>query len=118
METAQFISIEDEAPDLILSFAIDDERLGVRSLILQRTPSFESVLAEYERGVHVFMEGEAEYEDNLLASISIEGKVVTVSASRGKYKLDIRKVAKEEVQAMVELLKKMNFDSRFQLSMA
>ena len=64
MEKLLFISIEDEKPDLLLSFAFHDEIFGVKSLLLQRTPSLEFVLLDYERGVKVSMDGDPEYENN------------------------------------------------------
>jgi hypothetical protein len=54
MELVSFISIEDEPPDLILSFAIWQPELeDIRSLILLRTPEYEFILDETERGVKV-----------------------------------------------------------------
>ena len=54
MELVSFISIEDEPPDLILSFAIWQPELDdIRSLILLRTPEYEFILDEAERGVKV-----------------------------------------------------------------
>ncbi len=54
MELVSFISIEDDPPDLILSFAIWQPELeDIRSLILLRTPEYESILDETERGVKV-----------------------------------------------------------------
>ena len=54
----QFISLEEDEKDLIVSFAVDDEKLGVKSLILHRMLFFEEVLDEDQRGVNVSMEGE------------------------------------------------------------
>ena len=54
METVSFISIEDDPPDLILSFAIWEPELeDIRSLILMRTPKYEMFLDEAEHGVRV-----------------------------------------------------------------
>lgn len=50
MDRVQFISIEDSEPDLILSFALDDGEIGVKSLTLIRTPPYEIFLSELERG--------------------------------------------------------------------
>ena len=54
MELVSFINIEDDPPDLILSFAIWQPELDdIRSLILLRTPEYEFILDETERGVKV-----------------------------------------------------------------
>jgi len=75
MELVSFISIEDEPPDLILSFAIWQPELeDIRSLILLRTPEYEFILDEAERGVKVSDEALAddEYDTrNISSHISI-----------------------------------------------
>jgi len=59
MELVSFISIEDNPPDLILSFAIWQPELEeIRSLILMRTPEYEFMLDEVERGVNVSVDKE------------------------------------------------------------
>ena len=67
MELVSFISIEDEPPDLILSFAIWQPELDdIRSLILMRTPEYEIILDEAERGVKVSDEALADDKDDML----------------------------------------------------
>jgi hypothetical protein len=52
-EAVSFITTED-SDDLIVSFALEDDEPGeVVSLILLRTPKYESLLPENERGVSV-----------------------------------------------------------------
>ena len=41
MDKVKFLMVEDVDPDLVLSFAIDDNTLGIKSLILMRAPRFE-----------------------------------------------------------------------------
>ncbi|MEJ6079890.1 hypothetical protein MT391_15340 [Vibrio sp. 1-Bac 57] len=54
METVSFINIEDDGIDLILSFAVFDSDPGdIESIILMRTPIYETFLEYYERGVSV-----------------------------------------------------------------
>jgi len=81
MERVQFIEIDDEEPDLILSFALDDSALGIKSLVLQWTPKYEVLVPEYERGVHVSLEGDENIERNLLVSVKIEVVTVTISTT-------------------------------------
>ena len=66
MELVSFISIEDEPPDLILSFAIWQPELeDIRSLIFLRTPEYEFILDETERGVKVSDEAFMDEEDDM-----------------------------------------------------
>ena len=66
MELVSFISVEDEPPDLILSFAIwQPEFDDIRSLILIRTPGFEMLLDESERGVKVSDEDWIDGEEDM-----------------------------------------------------
>ena len=118
MDKVQFVNIEDEEPDLVLSFALDDEELGVKSLILQRTPVYESLLPDYERGVQVSMEGDEEYENNLLKEIQIENGVVRLSALRRNYVVDTSRIGKEELEEMINFINKLNFDSSFKVNIA
>ncbi len=68
MELVSFVSVEDIPPDLILSFAIwQPERDDVKSIIIMRTPRYEHLLDESERGVNVsdedWLDDEVEMEE-------------------------------------------------------
>ena len=79
MELVSFISIEDDPPDLILSFAIWQPELDdIRSLILLRTPEYESILDETERGVKVSDEAWLEDEDDMLKEIEFSNDFVRI----------------------------------------
>ena len=52
----QFINLEEDDKDLIVSFAVDDKEFGMKSLILHRTLFFEEMLDEEEKGVKVSLE--------------------------------------------------------------
>ena len=70
-EAVSFITTED-SDDLIVSFALEDDEPGeVVSLILLRTPKYESLLPEDERGVSVSHEVDFEDEDQNFSSIRI-----------------------------------------------
>jgi uncharacterized protein YlaN (UPF0358 family) len=113
MDSVRFISIEDDDPDLLLSFALDNEETGIISLILHRCPKYEVLLDTHERGVHVTMEGEEEYEDDLLESISFKDNLVRVKSQRNEYNVDTGRVDEDEIKEMLAMLQKMNFDSSF-----
>ncbi len=116
----QFISLEEDDKDLILSFAIEDEVIGVKSLILHRTLFFEHFLDEEKRGVKVSFEGDLfDQEDiNMLSNISIGDREIKVATPFREYHLDISKIEASELEEAVELLKKQNYDDRFTIEMA
>jgi hypothetical protein len=116
MELVSFISIEDEPPDLILSFAIWQPELeDIRSLILLRTPEYEFILDETERGVKVSDEALMDEEDDMLKEIEFSNDFVTIITEHHQYDLDLRKIDKEDIEQAKTFLKKMNYDNRFEI---
>jgi hypothetical protein len=116
MEHVSFISIEDEPPDLILSFAIWEPDLeGIRSLILMRTPEYEFVLDEAERGVKVSDEALLDDEDDMLENIEFGDYFVRIITNYNRFELDLSKVDKKEIDQAKALLKRMNFDNCFEI---
>lgn len=116
-QKVQFISLEEDEKDLIVSFAIDDTELGVKSLILLRTLFFEEMLDEGERGVKVSLEGDyfEREEFNMLNDIRVSDKEIWIKSYFREYQLDISNIAKSEIDVMVKLLKKQNYDNRFNI---
>lgn len=114
----QFISLEADDKDLIVSFAIDDVDLDIKSLILLRTPFYEHLIPESERGVNISLEGDYSEQDdyNMLNSITIDSEKIIILASLKNYELDISNIGKSEVEKMVKLLNKQNFDNRFTIN--
>ena len=111
----QFISLQEDDKDLIVSFALDDAEMGVISLILLRTLFYEELMDEEERGVKVSLEGdelEKEYL-NVLNSIRIRSGEIEIKSLFREYQLDTSTIEESEIQDMVELLKKQNYDNRF-----
>ena len=116
MELVSFISIEDDPPDLILSFAIWQPELeDIRSLILLRTPEYEFILAETERGVKVSDEAFPDDEDDMLKKIEFGEGLVRIITNHHQFDLDLRKIDKEDIEQAKNFLKKMNFDNRFEI---
>jgi len=116
MELVSFISIEDNPPDLILSFAIWQPELEeIRSLILMRTPKYEFILDEAERGVNVSDEAWRDDEDDILKKIEFGDDFVRIITNHHQFELDLRKVDKEEIEQAKTILQRMNFDNRFEL---
>ena len=129
MKTVSFISIEDDPPDLILSFAIWEPELDdIRSLILLRTPKYEVFLNEYERGVKVTDDAWLNDEDEMAPSgisikpmnstfyefININKSQYSVSTPYAKFsKLHLS--PKKEIEQAKKLIERMNFDNRFEI---
>ena len=120
LELVQFVTAE-IGDDLILSFFVakpHDPTHG-RSIILMRDKKFEHLIAEWDRGVRVSDEDipeDEEADNNFLEGIRISNTVVEIETTHRRYKLDLRKVDEPEVQAAKQILKKMNCDKRFKLT--
>jgi hypothetical protein len=116
-EAVSFITTED-GDDLIVSFALAADEPGeVVSLILLRTPKYESLLPENERGVSVSHEMAFEDEDQYLRRIRLAVPVTTIESTGRVYELDVSRVDPAEVQAAGRILTRMNFDRRFVLEL-
>ena len=116
MELVSFISIEDDPPDLILSFAIWQPELeDIRSLILMRTQEYEFILDETERGVKVSDEAWMDEEDDMLKEFEFGDDFVKIITDHHQFDLDLRKVDKEDIEQAKTFLNRMNFDNRFEI---
>ena len=116
MEIVSFISIEDDPPDLILSFALWQSDLDdIRSLILMRTPEYEPFLYESERGVKVSDEAWLNEEDEMLKRVEFSDDFVRILTSNYQFEMDLRKVDKEEIEEAKTILERMNFDDCFEI---
>jgi hypothetical protein len=120
MERVEFINLEEDENDLIISFAVAHETIGVNSLILHRTMLYEEFLDEEDRGVRVSMEGDnLKFDErNLLQNFKIEDGKIEIVSTCSKYDLDISRIEASEIAVMVELLIKQNYDGRFTLHVA
>ena len=116
----QFISLEEDDKDLIVSFGIEDAAMGVKSLILFRTLFYEELLPDDERGVNVSLEGDHyEQEDfNMLKTITMVHEEISISSTFRDYRLDISDIAEQDMRDMITLLKKQNYDDRFVIDFA
>jgi hypothetical protein len=116
MEIVSFISIEDDPPDLILSFAIWQPELDdIRSLILIRTPEYEHLLDESERGVKVSDEAWLNDEDDMLRKIELGDDFVRIITAYHQFELDLGKIEIEEIKQARSILERMNFDNCFEI---
>ena len=115
MELVRFISCEDDGTDQIVSFALADGEAGIKSLNLLRTPKFEVIMDESERGVSVSLEDETGDDFDILLIVRIEAKRVIIETHASKYELDISQVDPVEISEMDALIRRMNFDNRFRV---
>ena len=95
-----------------------DDPTDGRSLILMRSPKWEVLLPEWERGTKVSDErlsGDEERDDNFLERIRLGNSTAEISSRHYRRRLDLRKVERSELRAARKLLKKMNYDKRFKL---
>jgi len=119
MLNALFITNEDNGTDLIVSFAIPvDEFIDVKSFTLLRTPKYEFILDESERGVKVSFEDFPDDRYDLLKKLVIQGNLVTITTHYGTYTINIEDVDQKEIKESMRILKKMNFDGRFELKLS
>ena len=80
-----------------------------------RTPEYEVLLDESERGVKVSDEAWLNDEDDMLRKIEFGNDFVKIISSHHKFDLDLRKVDNEEIDQVKTILQKMNFDNRFEV---
>ncbi|MGH8608147.1 MAG: hypothetical protein ACREX9_12220 [Gammaproteobacteria bacterium] len=118
METVSFITTE-TGNDLIVSFAVcaADDPMQVESLTLLRTPKYEGLLDDWERGVTVSYGLDTD-EDDFLEEVHFDedSAVVRLKTELRTYELDVRKVERRDLKAMSKVFRAMNFDGRVQLS--
>lgn len=107
-----FITSED-GDDLIVSFGLGE--LAEQSLTLIRTPMYESLLAEEERGVTVGTGAMTHSERELLVSVQWSDQSVLIISTHDQYALDLRTVDPTEIEEAKAILRAMNFDKRFEV---
>lgn len=118
MDLVNFITT-DTGDDLILSLAVQspDEPMEIESLILLRTPRFEFILEEHERGISASFERFGD-ENDYLEEVKLfeQEKTIQLKTRAHDYNFDLRKLDRNEVEAIGNLLHKMNYDGRIKLT--
>ena len=115
MKSVSFINCEDDGTDQIVSFALEFGEMEIRSLTLLRTPKFEALLEDDERGVSVSMEGKTVDDFEFLSAVRLGSDRVTIETQESRYDLDVSRVDPTEVSEMKALIERMNFDHKFAL---
>ena len=80
-----------------------------------RTPEYELIPDETERGVKVSDEAFSDDEDDMLKKIEFGDDLVRIITDHHQFDLDLRKVDKEDIEQAKAFLKRMNFDNRFEI---
>jgi hypothetical protein len=119
-ELVAFITVQ-TGQDLTVSFAVfqPDDPADVESLTILRTPKYEVIFEEWERGAKVSFDRDLKGDEIVLLRevfYAPDDKCVTLRTDDRTYKLDVRKVDPCELSAMCLVFRKMNFDSSIQLS--
>lgn len=81
-----------------------------------RAPEYEALLPVEERGVSVSFEGDTDFDVNLLKKISVSGGVVDVLSTHKNYKFSISSIELDDIKEMEKTLKRLNFDSTFEMT--
>lgn len=119
MEIVSFITAE-TGTDLIVAFAVckPDDPMEIETLTVIRTPKFESMLEEWERGARVGFERDQTDDDEMLCEVAYteaQCQVVLRTTDR-TFELDLRRVDPAEIASMCDVFRKMNFDGLFAIS--
>jgi hypothetical protein len=115
---AEFTSCDSDDKDITISFVIKDDQRLVKSLILSRTFFNEKYLDEEFKGVIVSYEGDKFEITNTLESVEFKDERVFVNAKFSKYVIDTSKLENAEIVKVKKLLKKQNYDNRFEIKNA
>ena len=119
MESVVFIDTE-AGVDLVVSFALraPDAPEEIESLTLLRTPKYEGLREESERGVRVFYERLGDEEAERLEEVAYREAecAVWLKTAAHTYALDVQGVGQDEIAAMRQVLRTMNRDGRVQMS--
>lgn len=111
---ASLITTESDR-DLIVGFGLEPG--CVDSLIIMRTPEFEQLLDEHERGANITHTGQRSWEGSLLVAVEWSGDTVRLKATDRSYCVDVSGVGEEDIVEVRRILELMNFDGRFSLTM-
>ena len=114
MDVVNFMNIEEDEKDLVISFALGEDG-DIKSLILHRTLFYEEIMQDEERGTKVSLEGdyiEDEYL-NTLEIFEIDAPVLKIKSRFRSYEIDAHKLESEEFEQLKESLARQNYDGRF-----
>jgi hypothetical protein len=109
------ISTEDDS-DLVVSFGLEPS--AATSLTVMRSPQYEHLLADEDRGATIARSSDPSPEPLFLASVDWVGDTLHIKAANRKYTLDPSKVDALEIADAKRILRLMNSDARFKCNVA
>ncbi len=113
MDQVHYLYVDDDV-DLVLSFSFDEgTKYGADGYCIQRTPEFESLLDEFEKGPSVDLTDDD--RRILLRSATFDREKIVLQTDNGIEEFDLSELSDSDVDVMAEVLMKMNFDSIFEL---
>ena len=102
--------------DLTVAFGLEPG--CVDSLIVSRTPEFEQLLDEHERGANICHTGHRSWDGSLLVAVDWSGDTVRLKATDRTYTVNVSAVGEEDLAEAKRVLELMNFDQQFHLAIA
>ena len=117
VDTVNFMEIEEDEKDLIISFALYDGDGDIRSLILHRTLFYEFIMPDEERGTKVSLEGDYLEEEHLntLERFEFDTPVLRIKSRFRFYEIDAQRLEPEEYEQIKKSLARQNYDGRFEV---
>jgi hypothetical protein len=109
------ITIEDD-PDLVVSFGLEPG--ASESLTLLRSPQYEHLLADEDRGTTIAQSSDPSPETLFLSAVDWVEDTLRIQAANRQYTLDVSKVDEVEIADAKRILRLMNSDGRFKCNVA
>jgi hypothetical protein len=111
----RFITVEDEPPDLIVSYCcaqeIDDQE---NDIMILRTPDHELFLPKEERGAKLSVGYDSDSSE-VLESVRIDGSEIEFKAGSIHERRDSSRIDAEEWRESIKMLRRMSSDNAFKL---
>jgi hypothetical protein len=115
MLRATLITSEDDL-DLSVSFGLEPS--AAQSLTLLRSPQYEHLLADEDRGTTIAHSGDAHSEPSYIKSVTWVGDTIEFVSTRRNYTVDVSRVEAADIADAKRVLALMNKDGRFSCSIA
>jgi hypothetical protein len=109
------ISTEDDS-DLVVSFGLEPS--AAESLTVMRSPQYEHLLADEDRGATIARSSDPSPEPLFLTSVNWVEDTLQIEAANRKYTLDLSKVDAVEIADAKRIVRLMNSDGRFKCNVA
>lgn len=115
MLRATLITSEDDV-DLSVSFGLEPS--ATQSLTLLRSPQYEHLLADEDRGTTIAHSGDPHPEPSYVKSVTWVGNTIEFSSTLRNYAVDVSLVEAADIAEAKRVLALMSKDGRFSCSIA